>query len=107
MKSREQIKNKIRKLHTKMQMTVSSGKSFNSNEVATIRRQIKLLEWVLGDDKPEDIFDEEMAKLAAWLKSEEGLRRIRESQQIVSEVEKAIENMKKIDLKKLREPFTI
>ena len=90
-----------------MQMTVSSGKSFNSNEVATIRRQIKLLEWVLGDDKPEDIFDEEMAKLAAWLKSEEGLRRIRESQQIVSEVEKAIENMKKIDLKKLREPFTI
>jgi hypothetical protein len=107
MKSREQIKNKIRKLHTKMQMIVSSGKSFNSDEVATIRRQIKLLEWVLGDDKPEDLFDEEMAKLAAWLKSEEGLRRIRESQQIVGEVEKAIENMKKIDLKKLREPFTI
>ncbi len=88
-------------------MTVSAGKSFNSNEAATIRRQIKLLEWVLEDDKPDDLFDEEMIKLAAWLKSEEGRKRIRESQQIVSEIEKFIDDASKIDLKKLREPFTI
>jgi hypothetical protein len=51
--------------------------------------------------------DEELDKVGVWLKSPEGRLALRNSQENCSEVEKIIEDMKKIDPKLLREPFNI
>ena len=51
--------------------------------------------------------DEKLDKIRVWLKSPEGIKAIKDAQGDTSEVEKIIEDMKKIDPKLLREPFNI
>ena len=57
--------------------------------------------------KKKVLIDEELDKLAKWLKSPEGRKRIREGQKNTDEVEKIIEDMKKIDPILLTKPFNI
>ena len=51
--------------------------------------------------------DEELDKVGVWLKSPEGRKALKDAQGGTSEVEKIIENMKKIDPKLLKESFNI
>ena len=51
--------------------------------------------------------DEELDKVGVWLKSPEGRKALKDAQGGTSEVEKIIENMKKIDPKLLKESFII
>jgi uncharacterized protein YnzC (UPF0291/DUF896 family) len=53
------------------------------------------------------ISDEELQRLAEWLKSDEGREKIREALKKADETCKIIDSMRDIDPKKLREPFTI
>lgn len=53
------------------------------------------------------ISDEELQRLAEWLKSDEGREKIREALKKADETNKIIDSMRDIDPKKLREPFTI
>jgi len=50
---------------------------------------------------------EELDKLAAWLKSDEGREKIRNAQTSAEEFCKALEENMKIDPKILNEPFNI
>jgi len=50
------------------------------------------------------ISDEELQRLADWLKSDEGKKKIKESQEAA---DKVIDMLRDIDYDKLREPFTI
>ena len=51
------------------------------------------------------ISDEELQRLADWLKSDEGRKKIRESQEDADKVCKIIDSMNDIDPKILRTPF--
>ena len=51
--------------------------------------------------------DEELDKVGVWLKSPEGKKALKDAQESTCEVEKMIEDMKKIDPKLLKEPFNI
>jgi DNA replication protein DnaD len=53
------------------------------------------------------ISDEELQRLAEWLKSDEGREIIREALNKADETCKIIDKMRDIDPEKLREPFTI
>ena len=50
------------------------------------------------------ITDEELQRLAEWLKSDEGRKKIREGQEAA---DKVIDMLRDIDPEKLREPFNI
>ena len=52
-----------------------------------------------------NITQEELDRLAEWLKSDEGRKAIRESQETANEVNKIIDKMRDIDPEKLREPY--
>jgi hypothetical protein len=54
-----------------------------------------------------NITDEELQKIADWLKSDEGKKAIKESQDKADAASKIIDKMRDIDPEKLREPFTI
>lgn len=53
------------------------------------------------------ISDEELQKIADWLKSDEGREKIREALRKADEDCKIIDKLRDIDPAKLREPFTI
>jgi hypothetical protein len=53
------------------------------------------------------ITDKQLDELAAWLQSDEGRKKIKESQDKAHAVCKIIESMNDIDPKILREPFNI
>lgn len=53
------------------------------------------------------VSQEELDKLAEWLKSDEGKKKIKESQEKAEQFNKLIDKMFDIDPKILREPFTI
>lgn len=57
--------------------------------------------------KKSDITDEELNKLAEWLRSDEGRKKIRENQEKADIILKLIEDMGNIDPKIWREPFNI
>jgi hypothetical protein len=54
-----------------------------------------------------ELWDEQLKKLADWLKSDEGKKIIKESLAKTSELEKIIDSMNDIDPKILTDPFTI
>lgn len=58
-------------------------------------------------EKKLPINQEELDKIAVWLKSPEGRLALKNSQENCSEIEKIIEKMGDIDPKILREPFNI
>jgi len=52
------------------------------------------------------ITDEELQKIADWLKTDEGKQKVREALEN-SETDKVFDKMRDIDPEKLREPFNI
>ena len=55
----------------------------------------------------EKLTDKDLQKLADWLKSDEGRKIIKESQDKVDAIERIINKMNDIDPKILKDPFTI